>query len=367
MNFPGLDPLWSGFHHAGRALNLIRPWSLEEARTRLAAGEKVLVVATTALGDSLLTTPLIETLAHHLGPGRVSLLVKAPYADLYKDDPRLHRVFTVRGKFRWEGLRAQLQADPHRIALLANITEPDLIPELWHGGARGFLRYRSRWTRYPRWIANASMLRRPHDADYASGHAIENNLAIAEALGLAPSTHCLALPQFEKTPGARKRVILIHPGASRANKRWPVENWAKLAEALSEKFGATISLTGDGTEKPLADEIMGKMKSPASNAAGSLSLRQLASSQAEATAFLSGDTGPYHLALAVGCPTVTLFAPTDRGSSVEACGPHQIDPIFHRAIQTANYGDSIAAIPFERVLAEAVDVIEKSLARKGAG
>ncbi len=137
------------------------PWSLEEARAQLAGREKVLVVATTALGDSLLTTPLIETLAHHLGRDRVSLLVKAPYADLYADDPRLHRVFTVRGKFRWEGLRDQLLADPHRIALLANITEPDLIPELWHAGVRGFLRYRSRWTRFPRWIANASMLRRP--------------------------------------------------------------------------------------------------------------------------------------------------------------------------------------------------------------
>ena len=366
MNFPGLDPLWSGVHHAGHALGLIRPWSLEESRAKVAAGEKVLVVATTALGDSLLTTPLIETLAHHLGRERVSLLVKTPYAELYQDDPRLHRVFTVRGKFRWEGLRDQLRADPHRIALLANITEPDLIPELWHGGARGFLRYRSRWTRYPRWIANASMLRRPGDSDYASGHAIENNLAMAEALGLKPGTHCLALPHFEKEANERARAILIHPGASRANKRWPVENWAKLADALVEKFGAKISLTGSGGEKALADEIIAKMNSPASNLAGTLSLRHLASAQADAAAFLSGDTGPYHLALAVGCPTVTLFAPTDRGSSVEACGPHQVDPVLHRAIQTGTFDDSITTIPFERVLVEVIDVIEKSLTQKGS-
>jgi ADP-heptose:LPS heptosyltransferase len=367
MNFPGLDPLWSGFHHAGRALNLIRPWSLEEARTRLAAGEKVLVVATTALGDSLLTTPLVETLAHHLGPGRVSLLVKAPYADLYRDDPRLHRVFTVRGKFRWDGLRGQLQADPHRIALLANITEPDLIPELWHGGVRGFLRYRSRWTRYPRWIANASMLRRPHDADYASGHAIENNLAMAEALGLEPRTHQLALPQIKHDEEGPSRIVVIHPGASRANKRWSVENWARLADALVGKFGVHICLTGDRDEKILVDQILGRMKTKANNLAGVSGLPLLAVTQDASAVFISGDTGPYHLALAVGCPTVTLFAPTDRGSSVEACGPHQVDPVFHRAIQTANYGDPIATISFEGVLAESIDVVEKSLARKGAG
>jgi ADP-heptose:LPS heptosyltransferase len=231
---------------------------------------------------------------------------------------------------------------------------------------RGFLRYRSRWSRFPKWIANGAMLRRPGDADYASGHAIENNLAMAEALGLAPSTHGLALPQFGKDVHERKRTILMHPGASRANKRWPVENWAKVADALVEKFGVEISLTGSIGEKSLADEIIAKMKYPATNAASALSLSQLASAQAGVVAFLSGDTGPYHLALAVGCPTVTLFAPMDRGSSVQACGPHQADPVFHRAIQTANFGDFITTIPVERVLVEAIDVIEKSLARGGS-
>lgn len=365
MNFPGLDPFWSGAHHAGKALGLIQPWSLEEVRVALADNEKVLVVATTALGDSLLTTPLLSTLAHHLGPERVSLLVKAPYADLYKGDPRLHRVFTVRGKYRWEGLRRQLRADPHRLALLANFTEPDLVPELWQGGVRGFLRYRSRWTRYPRWMANGSMLRRPGEPDYATGHAIENNLAMSEALGLAPSSHRLELPHLEQTQDARKRLVLIHPGASRAIKRWPAENWARVADAIAEKLQVEVALTGDRSEQSLAAEISARMKSLAINYAGDLSLRALAEMQAKALAFISGDTGPYHLALAVGCPTVTLFAPTDRGSSVEACGPHQADPVFHRAISTAAIGDSIATIPFERVLAEALDVVRRSLARGG--
>jgi heptosyltransferase-2 len=366
MNFPGLDPLWSGAHHAAHGLGLLRTWTLDETRAQLAAGEKVLVVASTALGDSLLTTPLLSTLAHHLGPGRVSLLVKAPYADLYKDDPRLHRVFTVRGKYRWEELRDRLRADPHRIALLANFTEPDLVPELWHGGVRSFLRYRSRWTRYPRWMANGAMLRRAGDADYATGHAIENNLAMAEALGLPPRTHRLALPGIESKRGMRKKLILIHPGASRAIKRWPVENWARLADALADQCGADVCFTGDPSEKALADEIAGLAKSATENRAGQLSLRELAMAQAESVVFLSGDTGPYHLAVAVGCPTVTLFAPTDRGSSVEACGPHQADPILHRAIPTAKPGDSIATIPFERVLDEVLDVVEKSRARGGS-
>jgi ADP-heptose:LPS heptosyltransferase len=361
MNFPGLDPAWSSFHHAARALGLARPWSILQCREALGRNEKVLVVATTALGDSLLTTPLIETLAAHLGPERVSLLVRSPYAELYRGDPRLHRVFTVRGKYRWENLGPDLRGDPHRIALLANITEPDLVPALWWCGVRGFLRHRGRSVRYPRWIANYGMLNRPGDADYGSGHAIENNLAMAEALGLEAMTHRLDLPHLKSKETKRGRMVLIHPGASRENKRWPAENWARLADEIAGKFQCGINFTGSRAEEKLAGDVILRMRARAGNAAGTLSLTALAGLQSEAAAFLSGDTGPYHLAVAMDCPTVTLFAPTDRGSSIEACGPHNVDPARHRTIQTANYGDSIATLSFERVWEEARLLLERIL------
>jgi ADP-heptose:LPS heptosyltransferase len=363
MNFPGLDPAYTLAHRAGHAARLIKTWSLPETRAALERGEKVLVVASTALGDSILTTPLIETLSASLGPGRVSILVKTPYAELYQSDPRLHRVFAVRGKYRWGGLREKLAADPHRITLLANMTEPDLVPFLWRCGVRGFLRYRTRWTRYPGWMANGDMLRRPRAPDYATGHAIENNLAMAMALGVEPKTHRLSLPHLIIPPDGPERGILIHPGASREIKRWPVENWARLADALAERFNCAIALTGDRSEHSLATRIAAAMRRRPFILAGKLSLPDFAKIQSQALVFLSGDTGPYHLAVAVGCPTVTLFAPTDRGSSIEACGPHQAPEKFHRALQTAKLGASIHTISSEQVLAEAIAVVEASLAR----
>ncbi|HEV3271164.1 MAG TPA: glycosyltransferase family 9 protein [Candidatus Methylacidiphilales bacterium] len=366
MNFPGLDPAYTLAHHAAHLTRLITTWSLPETCEAFEQGEKVLVVATTALGDSILTTPLIETLSASLGPGRVSLLVKTPYAELYQPDPRLHRVFSVRGKYRWGSLREKLAADPHRIALLANMTEPDLVPFLWRCGVRGFLRYRSRWTRYARWMANDSMLRRPRAPDYASGHAIDNNLAMAEALGVEPATRRLSLPHLMVAADGQPRGLLIHPGASREIKRWPVENWARLADTLAGRFNCPIALTGDRSEHSLAARIAAIMQRRPFILAGKLSLPDFAKIQSQALAFLSGDTGPYHMAVAVGCPTVTLFAPTDRGSSVEACGPHQAPAEFHRALQTARLGDPIHTISLERVLTEATAVIEASLAREAA-
>lgn len=358
MNFPGLDLTWTLTHHAGRALGLIKTWSLAEARVELDRGEKILVVATTALGDSLLTTPLIEAASRQLGRERVSLLVKNPYADLYRDDPRLHQVFTVRGKYRWGSLREKLQTDPHRIVLLANMTEPDLVPFLWQCGARCFLRYRSRWTRYPRWMANESMLRRPEAPDYATGHAIENNLAMAHELGIDATTHRLSMPHLIADSAGQERLLLIHLGASRENKRWPVENWARVADTLAaQPFACPIALTGDRSEVSLTAQVAAAMKTRPRMLAGKLSLPELARLQSGALALLSGDTGPYHLAVSVGCPTVTLFAPTDRGSSREACGPHQADTTFHRSVQTALPGDSIQTISPEQVLAEAGAVL----------
>ncbi len=366
MNFPGLDLAWTYGHHAARALRIVRPWSLLEARAGVDRGEKILVVATTALGDSILTTPLVQTLSERLGRDRVSLLVKAPYAGLYEQDPRLHQVLTVRGKFRWGSLRDKLEEDPHRIALLANMTEPDLIPFLWQCGVRGFLRYRTRWTRFPTWMANAGMLRRPGSPDFATGHAIENNLAMAKAIGVEATTHRLSLPHFRSTSEERENLVLIHPGASREIKRWPVENWAKLGDALATKFGCKIAITGDKSELSLAVQIAAAMKAPVEILAGKLSLTELARLEAKSLAFLSGDTGPYHLAVAVGCPTVTLFAPTDRGSSMEACGSHQASALFHHAIQTAKIGDSIHTIPFEKVLNEASVVLDTVSNRSSA-
>jgi ADP-heptose:LPS heptosyltransferase len=269
----------------------------------------------------------------------------------------------VRGKYRWGGLREKLDADPHRIALLANMTEPDLIPFLWRCGVRGFLRYRTRWTCYPGWMANEAMLRRPGAPDYATGHAIENNLAMAKALGMEPATHRLSLPHLIAAPDGQERGILIHPGASREIKRWPVENWARLADALADRFKCAIALTGDRSEHSLATRIAAAMRRRPFILAGKLSLPDFAKIESQALAFLSGDTGPYHLAVAVGCPTVTLFAPTDRGSSLEACGPHQAPAKLHRAIQTAKPGAPIHTISLEQVLTEATALIEASLAQ----
>lgn len=369
MNFPGLDPAWCGLHRALNTTPFLRPWTLSHCRAGIAAGDSVLVVASTALGDTILCTPLLDTLADALGPQRVHLLVREPYAKLYSKDPRIGGgVHTVGGKYRgffklWRSLRAT--GNPPRIALIANCTEPDLIPMLWHGGIRGFLRYRSRWSDWAGWFANLDMMRQPTAKDYASHHAIENNLAMAAALGLPTIRRLIKTypPGVPATPCAaaqRENLVLIHPGASRPQKRWPLESWTAVLYRLNRDFGCSVGITGTAGEFDEAEKLRKRLVPgvPTENLAGKLSLEELATRQHRASLFLSGDTGPYHLAVSVGCPTVTLFAPVDRGSSIEACGPHQADPQFHRALQTPRFAMRSGEIFPEPVIEEASAILK---------
>jgi ADP-heptose:LPS heptosyltransferase len=353
MNFPGLELTWNTYHASLYALGFIKPWELTECRAAIQTGGKVLVCATTALGDSLLCTPLLKTLSDTLGSQRVGFIVKEPFADLYRDTPWIGQIFTAQGKFRgYTKLKSELRPHNYQIALIANCTEPDFVPQLWWAGVRGFLRYQTRWSRWHEWFANQQMMRHPESPDYATGHAIENNLAMAEALGITPTTRSMLveIAGYDLDGPSTTPLVLIHPGASRAAKCWPLEKWAAVAKVLHERHGCTFALTGSAAETATCAELARLLPANAKNLAGKFGLRELAKLQKKAALFLSGDTGPYHLAVAVGCPSVTLFAPRDRGSSVEACGPHLAPPEKHAAIQTTCFNAPIDAIPIQPVL-----------------
>lgn len=368
MNFPGLDSAWTGTHRALRAAHVIRPWTMPHCKAALAAGDSVLVVATTALGDTILCTPLLQALADELGPRRVSFLVRKPYAGLYEKDPRIGKLYTVGGKYRgFCSLRSALNStgNPPRIALVANCTEPDLIPWLWDCGIRGFLRYRTRWSNWASWFANGDQMRKPEEADYATGHAIENNLAMANALGIPAidrllKTYPPGVPTEPCPLAERENLVIVHPGASRAEKRWPLENWTALVYRLNRDYGCSVIITGTAAEAADAEKLRRRLVPgvPTENLVGKLTLPELAAKQHKASLFLSGDTGPYHLALSVGCPTVTLFAPRDRGSSTEACGPHRADPQFHRVLQTSRLNGKITEIFPEPVIEIACEILK---------
>lgn len=146
----------------------------------------------------------------------------------------------------------------------------------------------------------------------------------------------------------------IHPGASAPSRRWPPERFAAVASQLAQRHGAHIILTGGPDEVQIAEQVAGLIAAPVTNLAGKTSLGALAALLSELDLYLTNDTGPSHIASAMGVPSVTIFGPADvrRWSPLDGarhrivhkpveCSPcsHRICPIDHRCLAGIGVGD----------------------------
>lgn len=114
-------------------------------------------------------------------------------------------------------------------------------------------------------------------------------------------------------------IVGIHPAGNWGPKRWPKENIARLADRLISECRAAVIFTGSKDEQPLIDEIAALMKEKPLSACGKLTLKQFACLCKAFDVFISADSGPLHIANAVGTRRIiALFGPTDP----EVTGPY---------------------------------------------
>jgi lipopolysaccharide heptosyltransferase II len=107
-------------------------------------------------------------------------------------------------------------------------------------------------------------------------------------------------------------LIACHVSANNGqSKRWPVPYWAKLLDRLMREESAYIVLTGASSDLPLIEKITARMREQPITLAGKTSLNQLAALLKRADLLISGDSGPMHMAGAVGTPLIAIHGPTD--------------------------------------------------------
>jgi ADP-heptose:LPS heptosyltransferase len=104
----------------------------------------------------------------------------------------------------------------------------------------------------------------------------------------------------------RRPLAVVHPGAGDPRRCWPPARFAAVADALAAA-GGTVVLTGTAQEGQTVDAVQGLMRHPSVSLVGALSLGGLAGVLAEAAVVVGNDTGPLHLARAVGTPTVAVY------------------------------------------------------------
>ena len=105
--------------------------------------------------------------------------------------------------------------------------------------------------------------------------------------------------------------LVIHPGASAPSRRYPAEGFAAVAGQLARADGWQVVFNGSADERPLVDQIRAAMGAPSWSLAGQLRLEELAALLERAPMLLSNNTGPVHVACALGTPVVDLYALTN--------------------------------------------------------
>lgn len=109
----------------------------------------------------------------------------------------------------------------------------------------------------------------------------------------------------------KQPYFCIHPGSGTWVKRWENELWAKVADTLIDQIDATVVFTGGNSERGMITDIQNRMQHKSYTTAGELSIEMLAALYEESLVLLGPDSGPLHLAAAIGTPTVALFGPAD--------------------------------------------------------
>lgn len=300
------------------------------SKGKTATQHKILLIRPDHIGDLLLTTPAMVALRSALPNAEIHALVGSWSATAIASLDAVDNVITLPFPGFNRGDKGSLQS-PYQLALqtaqqLRQIGYTSAVimrPDHWWGAMVAHL------AGIPERIGYAHDDVAPfltHKVDLQHQHAVLQNLRLMERWTGAISPED-ALYQFSIDPAdhqyineylakrdiaPQQTLICIHPGSGTWAKRWDEANWADVADTLATQLNAKIVFTGGGSEILLVKSIAEQMQAQRPLiVAGETQIGQLAALYARSRVILGPDSGPMHLAAAVGTPTVTLFGPAD--------------------------------------------------------
>jgi heptosyltransferase-1 len=268
---------------------------------RGASRQHILVVRLGAMGDVIHALPAVASLKHGFPGSDVSWIVHPRWTPLLEGNPFVDRVIPLDrcnlGCLRtaWRDLRARrydVAVDFQGLvqsALVASIARPDRI--------FGF--HQSQVKEKPAALFYSTRIRA------ASRHVVDRNLELAAAAGASAMLQMFPLPEGAKEGELPEGdFVLANPQAGWGAKQWPLEHYAKLARMLREELKLELVLNG----APEAAETLASVSGARVHVSG---IRGLIHATRRALAVVGIDSGPLHLAAALGKPGVAIFGPTD--------------------------------------------------------
>src|SRR5262245_4129029 len=277
---------------------------------------RILVIRLSSLGDILLTTPVLRVLREHCPIALINFLTKVAYQDVLRANPCVDRLLLLEPQ---QGLRETL----HRLRQTRYDVVVDLQRTLrscllYHGLlAQRKLAYTKRT------IRRALLVQLGWNTLRAMTPVPELYMAPLRCLGItaplpplemhltAESQEAMQIYRQQELPeGLAQPLLAVAPGARWATKRWPIERFAAVAQALAQARQAAVVVLGSAEESPLAQELCQRLSVPVLNSTGKLSLMHTAALLQQCHLLLSNDSGLMHMATALRVPVVAIFGPT---------------------------------------------------------
>jgi 3-deoxy-D-manno-octulosonic-acid transferase/heptosyltransferase-1 len=337
----------------------------------------ILIVKLSAIGDVIHTLPALNTIRNYYPNANITWLVEEDAASLVQGHKALDRVLVSKRK-RW-------------LKALRSLSFLNTIKEVY-----GFIKA-LRDTRYDMILDFQALLKSGILIAIARGrrkigfgkglehmehsyiflneripavdmeiHALSRGMMLLNAVGIPTNEVEYKLPMSDhdrkkidelmKQHGINdeKSLIAINPVAKWETKLWPKKQFAELADMLIGQYDMKIVFTGGIKDYSIIQAITSSMKGRAINFAGKTTLTELAALYEKAALVVSTDTGPMHLAAAVGTPVVALFGPTAPWRTGPYGTGHQIitaelecSPCFKRRCETT---DCMYQISVDQVL-----------------
>lgn len=278
---------------------------------------EILIIKPSSLGDIIDALPAVGAIRRRFPAARISWLVKSEWAAILKGHHAIDEVIAV--PFRWgEVLHLIRAVRKHPFDLVVDLQ--GLLRSAALGYATGAsvrigfaaAREGAPWFYTDRVPVPEGVV-----------HAVDRYRMAAKTLGCDSETVGFDIPTSPELMTNVRRLLseegltesvpfaLIHPTARWESKKWEPTRFAELADWVVREKKLSVVFVGSKGEREEVDSILQQMKQTAINMAGKTTLPELAQFIRQAQFFICNDSGPMHLAAAVGTPVVALFGPTD--------------------------------------------------------
>ncbi|MFZ3122475.1 MAG: glycosyltransferase family 9 protein [Thermodesulfovibrionales bacterium] len=286
--------------------------------------KNILVVSSTAIGDTLLSTPAIRAVKERYPQARIVAHFNIKNMELFENNPHIDEIIPYHGGYK-RFFRTIREFCRHKfdLALIFHGNEPQATPMAYLSGARFIVKVPNT-SEYRFLLSNINQTLQWKDFT----HGVEYRLKAAELADCRISDKRMVLPiakdgesavnEFLENSGIRDTdtIIGFQAGASTLSRMWFPDRFAELGKRLIDSYPELkIIITGSAEEYDNCRKIADAIGERAIVSAGKITLKYMPALIKRFKTLVTGDTGVMHIAVAVGTPVAALFAVADPGRS----------------------------------------------------